>query len=83
FVARVDDYTTGRPRSAVTGVTLGFALPSRPGVNASTLKLSRAADGAWAGNGLELSIVGDWSVTVLIAQPSGNADVQLTLRVRK
>jgi len=64
-------------------VTLGFALPSRPGVNASTLKLSRAADGAWAGNGLELSIVGDWSVTVLIAQPSGNADVQLTLRVRK
>jgi len=83
FVARVDDYTTGRPKSAVTGVTLGFALQSRPGVNASTLKLSRAADGAWTGNGLELSIVGEWSVTVLMAQPSGGVDVQLTLRVRK
>jgi copper transport protein len=83
FVARVEDYTTGKPKGAVTGVTLGFALPSRPAVNASTLKLSRAADGVWTGSGLELSIVGDWSVTVLIARPSGGVEVQLTLRVRR
>jgi len=82
FVARVDDYTTGKPKAGVTGVTLGFELPSKPSVNASTLKLRRAAGGSWAGNGLELSIVGDWSVTVLIAEPSGGVDVQLTLRVR-
>ncbi len=83
FVARVSDYATGKPKTGVTGVTLGFALSSRPGVNASTLKLARAAAGAWSGNGLELSIVGDWSVTVLIAGPLGGADVQLTLRVRR
>jgi copper transport protein len=83
FVARVTDYATGKTRKSVSGVTLGFALPSEPGVNASTLKLKRAADGAWAGSGLELSIVGDWSVTVLIAQPSGGVDVQLKLRVHK
>jgi copper transport protein len=83
FAASVDDYNTGKPLTAVTSVSLGFSLPAKPSVNASTLQLRRASDGTWRGSGLELSIVGEWSVTVLVQQPSGGVDVPLTLHVMK
>ena len=83
FAASVDDYNTGKPLAAVTSVSLGFSLPAQPSVNASTLQLRRASDGTWRASGLELSIVGEWSVTVLVQQSSGGVDVPLTLRVTR
>ena len=83
FAVTVDDYDTGKPVAAVSAVTLGFSLPSDPSVNASTLTLRRSSGGVWRGSGLELSIVGSWSVTVLIQEPSGGVDVPLTLQIMK
>ena len=83
FSVAVDDYDTGKPLLGVTSVSLGFSLPSQPSVNASTLQLRRASEGTWRGSGLELSIVGSWSVTVLVQEPSGGVDVPLTLRVTR
>ena len=83
FSVAVDDYNTGKPLTTVTSASLGFSLPAQPSVNASTLQLRRASDGTWRGSGLELSIVGMWSVTVLIQEPSGGVDVPLTLHVMR
>ena len=81
FSVAVNDYNTGKPLAGATSVSLGFSLPSQPSVNASTLQLRRASDGTWRGNGLELSIVGMWSITVLVQEPSGGVDVPLSLHV--
>ncbi len=81
YTVAVDDYDTGKPLGEVASVSLGFSMPARPSVNSSTLSLRRASVGVWQGSGLELSIVGSWSVTVLIQQPSGGVDVPLILQV--
>jgi copper transport protein len=83
FTADVDDYDTGQPLAAVSTVTLGFALPSRPDVNRSEVSLRRGSTGVWKGSGLELSVVGSWRVTVLVQEPTGGVDVPLTLHVAK
>ena len=83
FDVIVDDYDTGKPLAGVTGVSLSFSMPSQPGVNSSTLQLTRAGEGSWQGRGLELSIAGSWSVDVLVQQPTGAVDVALTLPVTR
>ncbi len=83
FSVAVDDYDTGKPLAGVTSVSLTFSMPARPGVNTSTLQLTPAGDGSWQGRGLELSIVGSWSVDVLIQEPTGGVDVALTLPVAR
>jgi copper transport protein len=79
----VDAYDTGEPLPGVSAVTLDFAMPSKPEVNPSTLSLRRASDGTWQGKGLELSIVGTWSVTVVVQEATGGVDVPLTLVVTR
>ena len=64
-------------------MTLNFTMPTRPNVNPSTLSLTRASDGSWQGSGLELSIVGTWSVTVLVQEATGGVEVPLTLAVTR
>jgi hypothetical protein len=58
-------------------------MPSRPSVNTSTLSLRRASDGTWQGRGLELSIVGTWSVSVVVQGVTGGVEVPLTLVVTR
>ncbi len=79
----VDAYDTGRQLPGVSSVTLNFTMPTRPNVNPSTLSLTRASDGSWQGSGLELSIVGSWSVTVLVQEATGGVEVPLTLAVTR
>jgi len=80
FTAKVVDYDSGQPVPA-SRVSLRFTLPGRPEVGASTLELTRAADGRWQGRGI-LSIAGRWSVSVLVERPGGGVTVPLALEPR-
>jgi copper transport protein len=80
FSARVVDYDSGQPIPA-SRVSLGFTLPSRPDVGASTLELEKAPDGRWQGQGI-LSIAGRWSITALVQWPGGSVTVPLQLQPR-
>ena len=79
----VDAYDTGSQLPGVSSVTLNFTMPTRPNVNPSTLSLTRASDGSWQGSGLELSIVGTWSVAVLVQEATGGVEVPLTLVITR
>ena len=79
FVARVDRYGTSEPAPA-RSVELAFSLPAHPGLG-SSLVLRRTAGGSWTGAGLQLSIVGDWRVEAVIAEPANAVVVPLTIRV--
>ncbi|HZC99909.1 MAG TPA: copper resistance protein CopC [Actinomycetes bacterium] len=81
FVAKVVDYDSGQPVAA-RRVALGFSLPSRPDVGGSSLDLKPAGEGAWQGQGSQLSIDGRWSVTVLVGRPGGAVTVPLQLQTR-
>lgn len=81
FAAKVADYDTRQPVPA-DRVSLSFSLPDRPDVGASSLDLRRTGDGAWQGQGSQLSIAGRWSVTVLVARPGGAVTVPLQLQTR-
>src|SRR6266516_4043779 len=80
FSARVVDYDSGQPIPA-NRVSLGFTLPSRPDVGASTLELRKAPDGRWQGQGI-LSIAGRWSIITLVQWPGGSVTVPLQLEPR-
>ncbi len=81
FVAKVVDYDTGQPVTAER-VSLRFSLPARPDVGASSLDLKPAGEGAWQGQGSQLSIAGRWSVSVLVGRPGGAVTVPLRLQTR-
>jgi copper transport protein len=80
FSAKVLDYDSGKPVAA-DRVSLGFALPSRPDVGASSLELKRAPDGRWQGQGI-LSIAGRWSITTLVERTGNSVTVPLELEPR-
>src|SRR6266536_3211168 len=80
FTAKVVDHDSGQPVPA-SRVSLRFTLPGRPEVGASTLELTRAADGRWQGRGI-LSIAGRWSVSGLVERPGGGVTVPLALEPR-
>jgi copper transport protein len=81
FAAKLVDYDTRQPVPAQR-VALSFSLPARPDVGASSLDLRPAGDGAWQGQGSQLSIAGRWSITVLVGRPGGAVTVPLQLRTR-
>jgi copper transport protein len=73
FTLRAYDAKTSR---AVEGtVTLRFDMPARPEVAASTLDLTRAADGSYVALGDNLTLIGDWRVTALVDQSQGPVQV--------
>ncbi len=78
FFAQVDRYGTDTPAPA-RRVTLEFTLPAHVGLGAS-LALRRGAAGTWTGEGLQLSIVGDWSVEAVV-QGAAAVVVPFTVRV--
>jgi hypothetical protein len=80
FRATVLDFDTGRPVPA-TGVTLRFALPSRPGIE-SSISLKKEPGGAWSGRGTALSMPGRWQVTVLVEEPATSVEVPLQIQPR-
>jgi nitrogen fixation protein FixH len=80
FTARVLQFDSGRPVLA-RRVRLEFSLTSNPAV-ASELDLARGAGGSWTGRGTNLSIAGQWDVTVVIQEAATAVDVQLRLRTR-
>ncbi len=81
FAARIVDYDTGR--SVTTDrVNLRFEMPDRPDIGPSTLDLSRAADGAYVGQGANLSLSGRWSVTMTVQQATTAVTVPLAMDVR-
>jgi nitrogen fixation protein FixH len=80
FQVQVLQYDSGRPLHA-RGVRLEFSLPSNPTV-ASSLNLVRVAVGTWAGQGINLSIDGQWDIDVVVQEAATAVDVPLRLRTR-
>ncbi len=81
FELAVDDYDTGRPVIA-NPVTLTFSQPDRPDLGSSTLTLHRAPDRTYQASGPNLSITGTWRVIVLVQQPGGATQVDLSVTPR-
>ncbi len=81
FVASVRDYDTGRPVVA-SRVSLRFTFRERPDVGQSTLDLARSGDGEYHGQGSNLSLEGEWTVTVVVERGVNSVEVPLTLATR-
>jgi len=81
YVASVTSYDSGTPLTAATGVTLQFSLPSQPTLGTSQLALKEAAPGRWQGSGLQLSVVGRWTVTVVVQEATGGVSVPFHVNV--
>jgi copper transport protein len=80
FAAAIADYDTGNPVTAER-VELTGSPVDRPGMAASRLELTRAADGRWRGQGRLLSMAGRWALTTLVERPGGGVTVPLQLQV--
>jgi copper transport protein len=81
FQTRVVDFDTGKAVRAKS-VTLGFALPSRANVGASSLKLAQRSPSVWAGTGANLSLSGRWAITVTVQERTTAVEVPLQLQTR-
>ncbi|HZQ87733.1 MAG TPA: copper resistance protein CopC [Acidimicrobiales bacterium] len=81
FTVRATDYDSGAPIRDAT-VQLGFTLPQRPDVGASTLDLKPAGAGIYQGDGANLSIFGTWRVRVLVQQSTTSVEVPFTVTTR-
>ncbi|HLH67692.1 MAG TPA: copper resistance protein CopC [Candidatus Dormibacteraeota bacterium] len=79
FTLWLQDYDTGAPVKA--SVALGFTLPDHPEVGESTLGLTASGPGRYQATGTNLSLVGDWQVTVEVQRGSDSVEVPLSLRI--
>jgi hypothetical protein len=79
---RLRAYDTGTSRAVVGEVTLHFQMPARPELVESTLALPRAADGSYAAQGSNISLIGDWSITAMVQRPAGSLDVPFRVTSR-
>ena len=80
FRATVVDYDTAKPVGA-SSIELRFTYPARPDVGTSTLTLTPAGDGTFAGSGSNLSLGGAWSVTALVEEPAAPVEVRLAVTI--
>ncbi|HVA84843.1 MAG TPA: CopD family protein, partial [Candidatus Saccharimonadales bacterium] len=81
FQATVTDYDSHQPITA-DGVSLRFAIPSRPTVGSSRLDLAPKGNGVYEATGANLSLDGAWLVTVLVARGASSVEVPLQLTTR-
>ena len=81
FIAHIADYDTGRSIAA-DRVTLRFTKPDRPDIGVSTLGLSRAAGGTYQGQGINLSLDGQWTIAAVIERGRESVEVPLALTAR-
>lgn len=82
FDVRIEDFDTGDPVAA-RSVRLRFRLPERSDIGESELELSRAAEGRWEGQGINLSVGGTWRVGVLIQQAADSKEIALEVKTRE
>jgi copper transport protein len=80
FTVSLRDYDTGH-LVAADRVSLRFTAQDRPDVGASTLTLARRPDGAYDGQGSNLSLEGRWNVAVVVERGINSAEVPLALAV--
>lgn len=80
FAAAVTNFDSGAAVEA-SGVKLRFALPSRPDVSASSLTLTRMADGTFGGSGSNLSLTGFWTVTAVVTMAGRTVEVPMAVPV--
>jgi copper transport protein len=80
FQAAVSDYDTGNPLPA-RGVELTGTPMAQPDLASARLKLVKAADGSWQGNGPLLSIGGHWTLVTIVEGAGGGVTVPLELDV--
>ena len=78
FSLAVTDYFTGKPARAGSA-SLGFHAPNNPEVGDSSLDLKRRASGSYTGQGANLSLLGQWSVTILVQNGASTASVPVDL----
>jgi copper transport protein len=81
FTLRVLDYDTHQPVAA-SAVTLTFDQPTDSLLGPSTLELTPLGSGLYSATAPNLSFPGTWSVTALVQQPSGSAEVPLSITTR-
>lgn len=75
FGLALDRYSTGRP-VRVTSVSIGFEYPDNPAVGGSDLSLTRQPDGTYAARGANMSLLGQWNLTITIENGTqGSVDV--------
>ena len=82
YSVMVDSYDSGQPLTSVSAVSLDFSLPSKPTLSGSTLALKKGAGGVWQGAGLQLSVVGHWSIDVTVQEAAGGVTVPFELDVK-
>ncbi|MFY9586055.1 MAG: hypothetical protein WAT66_01225, partial [Actinomycetota bacterium] len=80
FEVRITDYDTGEPVRA-TKVSLRFRYRDDPTVGQSTLDLKRDGD-MYKATGLQLSLAGRYSVSVLIEKGTASQEIALDLATR-
>jgi copper transport protein len=81
YALQVDDYTSDKPLAAARTVQLQMTLPSHPTVGPQTVTLNRLPSGTWQGQGLQLSIAGQWTVDVVVQEPATAVVIPLGINV--
>ncbi len=81
FVVRALDYDSGQPVPA-NRVSLRFTPLDDPGVEPSTLILTRAADNSWEGSGANLAFDGRWQVTALVERDGDAVEAPMEIETR-
>jgi len=80
FSLSAADYDTGAPVAG--SASLNFNLPARPDLGASSLSLPQAKPGLFVGQGANLALTGDWSVTATIQKATGGVEIPFTVTPR-
>ena len=81
FVVRALDYDSGQPVPA-NRVSLRFTPLDDPGVEPSTLILTRGADNSWEGSGANLAFDGRWQVTALVERDGDAVEAPMEIETR-
>jgi hypothetical protein len=81
FTARVTDYDTGDPVEAER-VVLRFSFEDDPSVGESELELEADGAGTYSGEGPNLSLAGNWTVTTLVQRGADSVEVPLEVATR-
>jgi copper transport protein len=81
FSVRVTDYDTGEPVDAER-VVLRFSFVDDPSVGESELELEADGSGTYKGEGPNISLAGNWTVTTLVQRGADSVEVPLEVATR-
>jgi copper transport protein len=80
FTLHVTDYDSGRHLENARAA-LRFESLDDPGIDPTTLPLSVAPDGSFAGRGVNLSVDGGWRITAVVERGASSVEVPLQVDV--